>query len=389
MTFDMDSIPWQTLALPMARATESLARLDERLSRSPVGEGWIQRMHFHDAAAALWLEGELVHLEDLVLHDAHMDIRAPTHELTRAHTVLRARRQILGARPGWALSREGLGQLTRRPGFTAGIERQAPSGATEAVRSTEAVAAHPPEGRHEATDIDTIEAVRDVEPDELDFTDIDAVIDRTTRLLLGETIEPHVSIRPSARDPLVYDLDWNEDERLAEWQMVVADTDRLPTILRAAVLLDAWQQIEVLQHASWLGPLLVADLMRQTGLNTRHLACLAMGLRIIPREHRRASERTARLDAFIDAMTRTAELGLKEHDRLAMARIQLERRLRDRRSNSRLPRLIELVLARPLVSTNMVQGELGLSRQGALDLIGELGLREITGRKRFQAWAVS
>jgi hypothetical protein len=37
----------------------------------------------------------------------------------------------------------------------------------------------------------------------------------------------------------------------------------------------------------------------------------------------------------------------------------------------------------------MVQGELGLSRQGALDLIGELGLREITGRKRFQAWAVS
>jgi hypothetical protein len=127
MTFDMDSIPWQTLALPMARATELLARLDERLSRSPVGEGWIQRMHFHDAAAALWLEGELVHLEDLVLHDAHMDIRAPTHELTRAHTV-RARRQILGARPGWALSREGLGQLTRRPGFTAGIERQAPSG---------------------------------------------------------------------------------------------------------------------------------------------------------------------------------------------------------------------------------------------------------------------
>ena len=63
--------------------------------------------------------------------------------------------------------------------------------------------------------------------------------------------------------------------------------------------------------------------------------------------------------------------------------------MRDRRSSSRLPQLIELVLARPLVSTNMVQQQLKVSRQGALDLLGELDLREITGRKRFQAWAVS
>jgi len=31
-----------------------------------------------------------VSLEDLVLHDARMDIHAPTHALTRAQTVLRA-----------------------------------------------------------------------------------------------------------------------------------------------------------------------------------------------------------------------------------------------------------------------------------------------------------
>jgi hypothetical protein len=167
------------------------------------------------------------------------------------------------------------------------------------------------------------------------------VIDRTTRLLLGETIEPlcRSGLQRVIRSFMIWTGTKTSGLPNGRWWLPIRTGW---TILRAAILLDAWQQIEVLQHASWLGPLLVADLMRQTGLNTRHLACLAMGLRIIPRERRRASERTARLDAFIDAMTRTAELGLKEHDRLAMARIQLERRLRDRRSNSRLPRLIEL-----------------------------------------------
>ena len=84
-----DPLPWAELARPLTRAEDALARLDERLRTSPVRDGWIARTHFADAAAALWLEGELVHLEDLVLHDAGMDIRTPTHELTRAHTVLR------------------------------------------------------------------------------------------------------------------------------------------------------------------------------------------------------------------------------------------------------------------------------------------------------------
>src|ERR1700730_607734 len=71
-------------------------------------------------AACLWLEGELVHLDDLVLHDAHMDIRAPTHELTRAHAVLRARRRIADAKPDWALSPAGLAGLRGRGGQTDG-----------------------------------------------------------------------------------------------------------------------------------------------------------------------------------------------------------------------------------------------------------------------------
>lgn len=71
----------------------ALVRLDERIERSPVGEGGIERMHFADACASLWTEGELVAIEDLVLHEVSHDARTPTHELTTAPDILKTRRR--------------------------------------------------------------------------------------------------------------------------------------------------------------------------------------------------------------------------------------------------------------------------------------------------------
>ncbi|KUM25555.1 hypothetical protein AU467_25570 [Mesorhizobium loti] len=347
-----------------------MVRLDERLARSSVREGWIERQNFADAAAALWLEGELVHLEDLVLHDAHMDVRAPTHELTRAHAVLRARRQIFARAADWALGREGLRQLTGR-GTTPGPAE---------------------EGRHageRAPGELGVEEADETDPLAAELAAIDAVLERATKVLEGGAAPARKATTSQPDRPsLVYDLDWDEGARLAEWQAVAAETRQQPVVLRAAVLLDAWHEIEVLQHAGWLGPLLVGALLRQEGVSAGHLASLHVGAKNISRERRRARARNDRLLAFVDAIQDAALNGLKEHDRLVLAKNQMERRLRERRANSRLPALVELVLSRPLVATGMIQDRLKVSKQGALNLVGELGLREMTGRGRFRAWGI-
>ncbi|WP_158807795.1 RHE_PE00001 family protein [Beijerinckia sp. L45] len=374
MTYTLpDPIPWSKLSGPLARAEDALARLDQTLAKSPIRAGWSARTHFADAAASLWLDGSLIAQDDLVLHDARMDIRVPTHELVRAHAVLRARRRIASEPdPAWALSAAGLAALRDRVGSDA----------------TQGRAVTPDPGDTDADEDDLSSASG--EPDEDDplaaeLAALDALIARSDRVLAGERSNRP---EPENKEIILYDLDWDEDSRLAEWQDVLRQTRDLPPVLAAVLAMQAWTAIEPLQRAPWLGRLLVPALLKARGKTRAHLLTLNCGLKAVLRERRMHRDPTIRLLALIEGIQAAADQGVKDHDRWLLAREILQRRLVGRRINSSLPAVIDLVMARPLVSARLIAQECGVSQRGALDLVAALCLREATGRGRYRAWGV-
>ncbi|MGZ9719675.1 RHE_PE00001 family protein [Rhizobium miluonense] len=366
MRYDLTTLALTTLLPVVVKAEDMLARLDERVLRHVVADGFRERGHFFDAAGALWVGGELVHVEDLVLHDARMDARAPTHELTIAHAVLRSRRRLWNADPSWGLEMAGLAALRGDVGEVEDIVPRRPASAE-------------PDAQEEDEDQDDFG---------VDFAEIDAILARSEKILNGGV--PDLGRPETIDDPLalVRDEDWDEDERLESWRAVIREADLLPPVLGAAVLFDAWERLEPLRRQHWLGGLLVSAYLRSRGKVTSHLFCLNIGLKAVRHDRRRASDRNTRLAAFLEAMVLSADSGLKELDRLSLAKLQMELRLKDRRSNSSLPEVIDIVLSRPIVSTKMIARHVGVTPRGALNLVSDLGLREMTGRGRYRGWGV-
>ena len=220
-----------------------------------------------------------------------MDIRSPTRELTRTHAVLRARRRILLEAPQWALSPPGLNALIGR----AAVSEPEGQGARRAQ-----------EEESDGFDEEEFAPYENADDSPLagPLAGLEATSQRTNRLLseLGAR-------SPESRDPMVYDLDWDEDARMASWREAVGSTENMPSLLAAAVALLAWEAIDPLQHKAWLGRLLVGAILRGRSRTLSHLLCVNVGLREIARDRRRARDPTTKLVAFLDGFAEAARRG--------------------------------------------------------------------------------
>jgi hypothetical protein len=200
-TYDLPELPWEIIAGRLEPITISILRFDARLEASGLAAGWQSRCDMTEAVRALLLDGHLVDVGDLVLHDAGMDVRHPTHELTRAAAALRARRTATARKAPWPVSIDGLAALRGLGGVAEDT----------IVRS---------KGRKPNPDDEEAYPLyaNDADPWKAHFAEIDALLDRTNQVLAGET-----PLRKS-RSHLVYDPDQDEAEAEDLWLEVVKRT---------------------------------------------------------------------------------------------------------------------------------------------------------------------
>jgi len=303
---------------PLSAADDTLARLDERLRKSPVCPGVLARADAAEACAALWAEGALVPLEDLVLHESGMDVRSPTHDLVRAHAYLRQRRKAAAGDPKTLLTPAGILGLIGRGGGFHGAGGVPPESAQESVRGRgQGAREGAGEGAGTKGPAPDLGKTRAPAGDAAEKTEAPPAAEPA----LAPLRQPGKAPAPAAppKDPFVYDETWNEAEKLAGWHAGMAQADSLPPLLGALLLAHAWHAEEPIQRQARLAPLLAGLHLRARGRTKTHLASFYLGLRRLrPTERPRTLLDHLRQGLVI--VEAGAREGLAQHDRLILAR---------------------------------------------------------------------
>ena len=329
-----EKTPPEVVFAALAMAEDRISRLDERVRSCGFIEGWRDRADVRAAVAAMAIEGELVHPEDLILHDLGGEVRIPDQPVMRARGFLLARRkaQLGGAE---LLSWTGLAWL-------AGLGRQSP-----------------PPGNRPTTTIGGAPAARG------GYAGLEVFLDQ---LAQGDSASPRTGVEDS---------------------LAVLDVPDVPPLLMAAALLEAWRLVDPLPRHRSLGALAAAIFLRTSGRFSAGLfpAEVSFRRRSIPPRLAWASV-AERLTFWLGMMEFAADLELDELTRLLHKKALIERKAAGGRSSNRAPDLAALAVATPVMTTELIARTLGITPQSSLQLVRRMGsvLQEITGRSRFRVW---
>lgn len=330
-------IPDQPLAehrlVKLLAVSDGLARLDQKIHGHPLLLGLRERLLFEDTCARFWIEGELIHLEELVQLDAGARDRRGDLLLAWGLYYLRQHR---------ATYRDGAqGALLQRiPGSTGTFEPfLAP--------------------RRESY---TAERMR-----ERQFIPIP---------------------RAMPDDPLPdYSID---DAALQAWRRVYREASVLPALLHAAIAWDAWHALAPESSGAWRGAFIGSLVLNARGVLANLLLPLSIGHRIIGWRWDERVSQSQRLDRFLDVLDASVRRATRLLDNMALADAGLRLHLAGRRKNSRLSGAVDLLMNKPVVSIPMLAKHLGMSQQGAVKLLMQLGSRPqlLTRRARYRLWEI-
>jgi len=375
-------------------AAIALARYDERLARAnPVlAEGARQRGHAFEAQALIGLTGGLCPLEDLVLHDADMDVRSPTREIARAAAMLDERRRLARREPSEVLNP---GALRQRLGIEGSPEPDGPDRRGAAPVNAKQIAA--PWDRIGWEDDDDEDHAGgegldlEGEPDhgaDPAFAEIDALLARTRKKLDAWN---DLSSDEGRKNLTLRDPGYDAAGRFERWLAILEEGRGLPAALSAALALDAWLWLEPSERAGELGFAFAATLLRQRGSGSAHLPVIGVGLKRGKFRWSPHLSLSLRIAGLLGAFAEAAAFGQADLDRLSLARAVMLRRCEGRRGNSKLAELVDLFVASPLVTVQLAAARLKVSPQAVEAMLKDLGgslPRELTGRKRYRAWGV-
>jgi hypothetical protein len=157
----------------------------------------------------------------------------------------------------------------------------------------------------------------------------------------------------------------------------------------AAALLEAWRVADPVPGHSGLGGLLAAQVLRTQRRFTAGLFPLEVSLRRRPWPPRLDwASPGARLGFWFECFERSALLELAELDRLATQKALLERKVAGGRRHGKAPALAALAVQRPVLTTEIIVRELGVTPQGCGQLLNRFGglLQEVTGRSSYRVW---